>query len=96
VQEFVLAKDVVFKCGNLSLSKQLLQSARRNFRSHNIGCCINLIDTDSSAWSATSGVSESFTKLFELDFIIRSREVKPYNVLDAIAAFPKRHVKDPR
>jgi hypothetical protein len=41
-------------------------------------------------------VSESFTKLFELHNVVLNRKLKAYNVLDAIAAFSRRQVKDPR
>jgi Heterokaryon incompatibility protein (HET) len=94
IQEFVLAKKLVFQCARSLVTRETMYMARENFWSHKDRCCLlNKLDFPHPELGLS--LSESFVQPAKLDFISKTRG-HSYNVLAGIAAFCKREVTDPR
>src|SRR5436190_1679884 len=93
IQDFVLAKDLVFQCSSGSISRDLMYMARENFWGHKDRCC------PVGEWDTDPALPMSLGRAFEvparLDFITKSRG-HTYSVLTAAATFCKRGMSDPR
>ncbi len=95
VQEFVLAKKLVFQCSRSLLTQEAMYKARENFWSHKDRCCPqNELD------SPHPGLSMSLTRAFEqpakLDFVSKRRGPgASYSILLAMASFSIRGATNP-
>jgi len=94
VQEFVLAKDLVFQCSTSQVTGTQMYMARENFWGHGDRCCPeHKLDYRDS--SLGLGLFQSFVQPANLDIITKTRGPS-YSFLETIARFSLRQVTDPR
>ncbi|KAH0544776.1 hypothetical protein FGG08_001143 [Glutinoglossum americanum] len=94
VQEFILARKLVFQCSRSLVTRETMCMAKENFWSHKDRCCAqNVLDYPHP--ESELSLTESFTRPARLDFISKTRD-NSYSVLGGIATFCKREVTDPR
>jgi hypothetical protein len=93
VQEFVLARDLVFQCNKRLLSRELMYYARENFWKHKDRCCDGIpLGQRHPAFGLS--VSAGFIKPARLDYIIKTRS--NCSVLAAVATFSTQEATDRR
>ena len=94
VQEFVLAKRLIFQCSRTFVTQREMYMARENFWNHNDQCC-QRDELSRPHPEFGQSITQSFEVPARLDFVTKSRG-NAYSVLTAIAAFSGREVTDSR
>jgi hypothetical protein len=94
VQEFVLARNIVFQCGTRILSGELLLSSFKNVNMHDNDCCSE--ETCFMTKSVELGlcVWDGFTRMDMLAFMRTKRH--SYTFLQTLSSFRTRQSYDPR
>ena len=96
VQEFVLAKKLVFQCSGSLVTQEAMYMARENFWSHKDRCCPQN-DFNSPHPGFTMSLTGAFEQPAKLDFVSKRRVPgAAYSILLAMASFSTRGVSDPR
>lgn len=96
VQEFVLAKNLVFQCSESLVTQESMYMARENFWSHKDRCCPQN-DLDSPHPELGISLTGAFERPAKLDFVSKRRgSGASYSILLAMASFSIRGVADPR
>ncbi|CAG9945984.1 unnamed protein product [Clonostachys rosea f. rosea IK726] len=106
VQEYVLAKEVVFQCGKRRLEGSTIQAAFKSLVHHERTCCWaarRAIDGNARGYlDIPSKIHGSLTifhatlRLDNLQNMLNPEEYSIYNLLDAMALFRTRDCSDPR
>ncbi|CAG9982352.1 unnamed protein product [Clonostachys byssicola] len=106
VQEYVLAKEVVFQCGQRRLEGSTIQAAFKSLVHHERTCCWaarRAIDGNARGYlDIPSKIHDSLTifhatlRLDSLYNMLNPEEYSIYNLLDAMALFRTRDCSDPR
>ena len=96
VQEFILAKDLIFQCSRSLVTGKQMYMARENFWSHRDRCC-QTRDLDYPHPKYGVSLGHAFTMPAKLDFVNKARgQDGSYSVLLAMATFSDREVTDPK
>lgn len=93
VQEFVLARNLVFQCSKSVVTRDTMYMARQNFWSHRDGCCLpSAVDFDHSVTG--SNVSSALVRPAKLDILLKNNH-ESFSVLTGIAMFSSRDATKP-
>ncbi|CAH0047095.1 unnamed protein product [Clonostachys solani] len=106
VQEYVLAKEVVFQCGKRRLEGSKIQTALKNLVRHESTCCWaarraidgnarGYLDIPSKAHGSLT-IFHATLRLDNLQNMLSPEDYLIYNLLDAMALFRTRDCSDPR
>ncbi|TVY87027.1 Heterokaryon incompatibility protein 6,OR allele, partial [Lachnellula willkommii] len=96
VQEFVLARKLVFQCSRYLITREIMLTATVNFWSHMNRCCTSQESLRVPDKTLASNVKGAFKKASEFDDITKNRKQGSCNILEAIAIFIDRETTDPR